>query len=147
MICKNRGGLLSRYKVMTSLCKGTKVNPRECVKLDGHIQRSTFPWNFDCDPANYSFAVAIVEDKPVFEGDTVYHNVYVKCFITSGGCLNEGVNSLFFLSKNSVSFSWTPPEAKNLISDSKTIQINIPADSNDYLFIMSPKRGTVIKFI
>jgi hypothetical protein len=66
-----KDNLYREYVRVLDMCKGTKVVAYNCVKYRGavlHMQPS-----FDgLDYAGYSFAIGIVEDKPVFPGDALY---------------------------------------------------------------------------
>lgn len=51
---------------------GTNIKPQQCIKVDGgkwNVSQHPF---FDTDPSEYSLAVAIIENKPVFYGDDIY---------------------------------------------------------------------------
>ena len=63
--CKTEADLHDEYARVIRMCEGTKVDPKTCVILSG-IGRS-MGWSFYTDvPDKYSFALAIVEDKPVW---------------------------------------------------------------------------------
>lgn len=67
--------LYLKYAEVIEMCKGTKLEdtPWVCVKyLDGTIK--DHPLFRNTNERDYKFALAIVEDKPVFIGD----NVFVK---------------------------------------------------------------------
>lgn len=51
---------------------GTNIRPGNCVKCDGLAVCSDHP-RFNRYSNEYELAVAILEGKPVFIGDTVYH--------------------------------------------------------------------------
>jgi hypothetical protein len=55
---------------------GTSISPKQCVKINGEVI-SKYDYddvhpNFATNPENYQLAVGIVDDTPVFAGDTVY---------------------------------------------------------------------------
>lgn len=66
-----RSDLFRRYADVIDMCEGTKVIPCECIKFDDESFTET-PY-FDSNYDLYTFAIAIVEDKPVFVGDVLYH--------------------------------------------------------------------------
>lgn len=103
---------LARVMDMT---KDTKVGWQICLRQSGT------PWwdvnglpSFN-SPYVWTFAVAIVEDKPVFVGDTLWHADGISCVVqyvdrdnkivvksASYGCCNE----------HSTALSWNPPKPK-----------------------------------
>ena len=57
---------------------GTSIKPQDCVKNRGNV------WSLPTkhpvfDDRNYSLAVAIIEDTPVFVGDKIYHKAQKHC--------------------------------------------------------------------
>jgi len=57
---------------------GTNTQPQQCVKHCGYIWNSKMQHPmFDGD--RYDLAVAIIEDKPVFVGDKIYHKAQKHC--------------------------------------------------------------------
>ena len=76
MTCKTEADLHDEYAKVIRMCVGTKVDPRDCVKCT----RGTKPvaWSFTATPASYTFALAIVEDRPVFAGDALYDKAGIK---------------------------------------------------------------------
>ena len=65
-----RADLYRRYADMIDMCNGTKLEPYQCVKINDWIVTGTPGFNSDSN--SYIFAVAIVEDRPVFVGDVLY---------------------------------------------------------------------------
>ncbi|MGZ5029056.1 MAG: hypothetical protein ACXWAT_00675 [Methylobacter sp.] len=65
-----RSDLFRRYAEVIDMCEGTNVRPLLCVRVSGE-NVSTEPC-FNGNAAAYTFALAIVEDKPVFAGDVLY---------------------------------------------------------------------------
>jgi hypothetical protein len=51
-----------------------KIKPQDCVKIYGVVYSKYNPGHpgFTSDPDNYKFFVGIVDNTPVFAGDTVY---------------------------------------------------------------------------
>jgi hypothetical protein len=72
-MCKgtNKDNLYREYVRVLGMCKGTKVVAYNCVKYRGEVLHR-HPSFDGVDYADYSFAVGIVEDKPVFPGDALY---------------------------------------------------------------------------
>lgn len=60
------------YARIIDMCEGTGLPVKECVKLRGQIVDLDVKPRFDDRPDDYSFAVAILEGKPLFVGDEVY---------------------------------------------------------------------------
>ena len=52
---------------------GTNIDTKQCVKIDGDIWDMSKHPAFSDVPCDYSLAVAIIEDTPVFIGDKIYH--------------------------------------------------------------------------
>lgn len=55
------------------MCKGTKVRPTACWGVSGDRRDSGYMPTFGNAADLYEFAVAILEDKPVFPGDIIYN--------------------------------------------------------------------------
>ena len=53
------------------MCEGTNVDPGDCLRIDGAPCHLRYPL-FGDNPDSYTFAVAILEGKPLFVGDEVY---------------------------------------------------------------------------
>ena len=66
--------LYLEYARVIKMCDGTEVNPWKCIRGKGDYfsDFNTHP-EFKSNPDGYEFAVTILEGKPVFIGDTVYH--------------------------------------------------------------------------
>lgn len=73
----NRLDLMREYIKVVELCKDTALEstPWMCVRLNGN-DIYAHP-TFTNAPEGYAFAIAVVEDKPVFVGDKLW--VYVNC--------------------------------------------------------------------
>lgn len=65
-----RSDLFREYARCIDMCEGTKVYPHECLKWQGQICRNIPTLNDNID--TYEFAIAIVENKPVFKGDVLW---------------------------------------------------------------------------
>ena len=92
--------LYLEYARVIKMCEGTKVKPWKCIKGKGNFY-SNFNDHpiFKSPPDKYEFAIAILEDKPVFVGDVLFH--------TLSGC-PVTVNHAVLFSQ----LSWTKPEPK-----------------------------------
>lgn len=84
----NQNDLYIEYARVIEMCKGTALEgkPWVCVKFEEDVLEGS-PY-FDCPPESYEFAIAILEDRAVFVGDTLYWkttgeeyivNSYNKC--------------------------------------------------------------------
>ena len=70
----NQNELYIEYARVIKMCEGTALwaKPWVCVKFEGNgLLHGAHP-HFDNSPESYEFAVAILEDKPVFVGDILY---------------------------------------------------------------------------
>jgi hypothetical protein len=66
-----KSDLHRRYADVVDLCEGTSIDPSiDGVKYDGEPAIHS---NFTGRPELYEFMLAIVDDKPVFYGDVLYH--------------------------------------------------------------------------
>ncbi len=96
---------------------GTNISPEKCVKVGGDI------WNLKnihpmFDGHKYDLAVAIIEDKPVFVGDKIYHKAQKHCVPIMEGAFYDPRY-----------WTITPPKPK------RTFELNdkqLPCPSEDY---------------
>lgn len=99
MSIKKRSDLFREYARVIDMCEDTEINIDSCVKICGKIDLD--PWKayaFTLNPKSYDFAVAILEGKPVFVGDKVYHKTTgIKCTITGDIAMIDN-------------FSWSEPK-------------------------------------
>ena len=79
------------------MCEGTKVDPNVCWGFWGNRTDQGAP-EFIQDPERYEFAVAILEDKPVFVGDKIYSKIRGGMVTVTGPISNSGY------------YSWNPPK-------------------------------------
>lgn len=97
--------LMRRYLHVADMCKGTLLEnePWKCVKWERKGNATTIynrhPDFSEYNPIGYKFAVAILEDKPVFVGDTVY--IYRK----DGGAEYKVTD----IPSNIKAFTWSKP--------------------------------------
>ena len=82
-----KSDLYREYARVIDMCEGTGLEQFDCMKYMGCIYRdhngSKNP-SFDRPASEFSFALAIVEGKPVFEGDVLYDSKGNKYNIPSG---------------------------------------------------------------
>lgn len=114
MICKDEADLHEEYARAIRMCKGTKVNPGGCVKLSG-VQHFCKP-DFTAAPNCYSFALAIVEDRPVFEGDVLYDKASIQCPADEDICWDYSA------------LSWNPPKKKTFMLNGE--ELPLPDDGD-----------------
>ena len=66
-----KSDLFREWARVIDMCEGTNVDPGDCLRIDGTPCRLKNP-RFNDDPECYTFAVSILEGKPLFVGDEVY---------------------------------------------------------------------------
>ena len=66
-----KADLHRKWAWVLDMCEGTNVDPIDCLRIDGIPCRLKNPL-FSDEPECYTFAVAILEGKPLFVGDEVY---------------------------------------------------------------------------
>lgn len=95
----NKNDLYIEYARVIEMCKGTSFEhkPWVCVKLK-ELRLDNHP-RFINHSESYQFAIAILEDKPVFAGDTLYDKENGRKYIASS------VTIFKFL-------TWQPPKTK-----------------------------------
>lgn len=76
-----RSNLLREYARLHDMCEGTTVDPDVCIKLNGTTNTISNLSFRDLDTV-YEFAVAIVENTPIFANDILYYE-YGGIFSTS----------------------------------------------------------------
>jgi len=122
-----KSDLYREYARVIDMCEGTGLEQFDCMKYMGRIYRdhngSRNP-SFDRPASEFSFALAIVEGKPVFEGDVLYCTAE-HCWI----CRQNGTSKFIVGDKstggvgpNFDKATWTPPKPK-------TITVTIPYDA------------------
>jgi hypothetical protein len=118
-----RADLFREYARVIEMCSvpGCTVDPDDCVRcLDKPISYyktdSGFSWNFR-NGVGYTFALCIVEDKPVFADDVLYirgHSVTVDKMIGELLCgkytgIGGHVYDMRYSNVLNNSWSWNPP--------------------------------------
>lgn len=109
-----RSDLFRQYARVIDMCEGTNVNVLDCIKFNGvpwmELNRSTNDPEFSRDPSCYGFAIAILEGKPLFVGNTVYHATDGKMIISEyGPPVREFIDQI----------TWNKPERKIKIASVK----------------------------
>lgn len=95
------------------MAQAASIKPWECVSTKTGYVFYNHPNFSNNDKDNYTFAIAILEGKPVFVGDQVYANNCTQPltihglseqsgYLAVGGCTNYAISIL----------SWTPPTKK-----------------------------------
>lgn len=79
---EKRSDLHREWAKVLDMVEGTKADAGNCVKIDGLKNVSYFP-RFDLGIDRYEFALAIIDDKPVFVGDELNYSNGTK-FIATG---------------------------------------------------------------
>lgn len=102
-----KSDLFREYARVIDLCEGTKVKPWECVRIDNGIYHTykDHP-SFNTEPERYTFALAIVDDRPVFKNDYIYVGL---C-----GDKYSANKELFYMYRGNF-FSWNPPKPKTVM--------------------------------
>ena len=87
------------------------IDPWECVRVNDHKFKG-HP-DFDCNPELYTFAITILEGKPVFVGDRLYANNCTQPLMIKGNSEQSGYLSVGNCTNYDISIlSWTPPIKK-----------------------------------
>lgn len=118
---KNANENYVEYARVITMCKGTKFEnePWKCVKVCG-IPLSKHPFLTE-STEGYSFAVAILEGKPVFVGDKLYHEGCPTAWYTvreKGYSLRDEALVIPYDWEVLVgkAFSWNPPKKTFLLN-------------------------------
>jgi len=114
-----RADLFREYARVIEMCEGTTVDPVECVSFRGtDIRVNKQYYTFSARPELYTFALCIVENKPVFAGDVLYHKstgdrvkVQIRwteheLYVIPADCDDD---MIFNHIHPNNSFSWSPP--------------------------------------
>lgn len=93
-----KSDLYREWARVLDMCEGTNVEPYQCWGYGGFRSTQRHEPSFDETPLEkYEFAVAILEDKPVFVGDTLYHKDHGRpIYVTKAGFDHN--------------YSWNPPK-------------------------------------
>jgi hypothetical protein len=86
---------------VVKMIEGTNLRVGDCFKLNG-IPFNSHHINFDSSPDRYEACLTIVEGKPVFKGDYMYHPAYESA---------QRIDELSIPSE----WSWNPPKPKTVM--------------------------------
>jgi hypothetical protein len=86
---------------VAKMIEGTNLRLGDCFKLDG-VPFNSHYISFDSSPDRYEACLFVVEGKPVFKGDYMYHPAYVSA---------QRIDELSILSE----WSWNPPKPKTVM--------------------------------
>ncbi len=117
-----KSDLYREWARVLDMCEGTNVRPEDCWSLNNRKYNER-P-EFDADPEYFKFAIAILEDKPVFVGDKLYicsdpYPVYANI---NGGASNDHNHYPFQMC------SWNTPKNDEVIPKHCGISANGYAD-------------------
>lgn len=122
---------IKEYIRVSELCEkyneenGTNIQPWECVRYDGKFifsNHPTFLATQDLSKSKYGFAIDILEDRPVFHGDTLYFTNGFEFYWGSIGSefsteeyFNYKRQGLFWEVDKDISLSMTKSELKYVV--------------------------------
>lgn len=111
----NQNDLYIKYARVIEMCKGTALEnaPWLCIKLYGVGGLTSHP-SLTHDPEHYEFAIAILEDRPVFVGDTLYHPCGAKWIVVGS-------------TDDLTGMTWQPPKPKRTFM-LKGVELPCPVD-------------------
>ena len=111
-----KSDLYREWARVLDMCEGTKVDPVDCWSLNGRKYKD-YP-EFDADPEYYTFAVTILEGKPVFVGDKIYANNCTSALTVEGRCEQNGYIFVGNCTNYDISIlSWNPPKKTFMLND------------------------------
>ncbi len=96
-----------KWARVLDMCEGTAVMPWRCVVVPGTREphRSDRMPDFDLLSRFYEFAVAILEDKPVFVGDRIWlKSIGAYSIVPAEEALHTGITDEYC--------SWVEPKRK-----------------------------------
>lgn len=94
---QSKGDLYREYARVYDMAKYSTCSIDYCVRVKSGLPSHNFIPHFPPDQI-YEFAVALVDDKPVFIGDDLYYNDK-KVTITG---LHDNNNFLYYIDKSSI---------------------------------------------
>jgi len=121
MKIEKRSDIYRELARVMDLCDGIKnVNYWNCIKLRGKI--CAINPSLSNDLNEYEFAIAVVEDRPVFVGDVLYYKNYRQKAIGLIGndslqVVSDDCDSKYNNKVGAINFSdlsWNPPKPKAL---------------------------------
>lgn len=99
-----KSDLYREWARVLDMCEGTKVDPVDCWKFNGEVKNRCISLD---SFGKYEFAVAILEDKPVFVGDVVCHKSGSQHIVA--GAANIAIVDWS-------EYSWNPPNKTFLLN-------------------------------
>lgn len=105
-----KSDLYREWARVLDMCEGTNISPDDCWKFDGTLINDVPA--FDDHPDYYSFAVAILDNKPVFVGDVIYAKTpkEIKYDAVEKWIVADGYNDYPHSEIDDRKFSWQPPK-------------------------------------
>jgi hypothetical protein len=107
---------------VAKLIENTPIKMLSCIKHNGRV--CTYYPQFNSDPSEYEFCLAIVEGKPVFKGDHLWFPQYPSCQYVSG-CWKYS---------NFIGASWNAPKPKTVMVELLREDAEAIASLNTYGF-------------
>lgn len=122
----NQNDLYIEYARVIEMCKGTALEdtPWVCVKIydgfDSHPQ-------FNQSPELYEFAIAILEDRPVFVWDKIYAKTpkEIEYTVTEKWAVAYGYCDYPHCEIDDKKFSWQPPKRTFMLNG---VELPCPVD-------------------
>ena len=114
----NQNDLYIEYARVIKMCQGTALEdkPWLCVKFNGTGLFDTHP-GFTSDPELYEFAIAILEDMPVFPGDILYLKPSGLEYVADKYTTASAVDDML----------WQPPKPKRTF-ELRGVELPCPVD-------------------
>jgi len=115
--CKTQADCFRELARVMDMCDGANVQLNDCIRVEGKTYEIDHTAPFFQYPDMWSFAIAIVEDKPVFIGDTIYNAPGSEMKVLR---LHEAKNALIGAHQGTAAeyieyihaCSWNPPAPK-----------------------------------
>lgn len=116
-----KSDLYREWARVIDMCTGTGIMPLSCLRFDGHlIKQAIEEPDFSYNPNRFSFAVCIVESRPVFVNDILWAKQFIlpglakiKILGLDGPMVQvllvDSPESLV-INKSANVMTWTPPE-------------------------------------
>ena len=85
-----KSDLFREYARCVDMCEGTMISPKACFKYDNRIYGLAWTGHpsFELEPEKYEFALAIVENMPVWEGNCLYSKTSGQSYFAQSNCRN-----------------------------------------------------------
>lgn len=131
-----KSDFLREFARCIDMCEGTNVNANGCYrsKSQDYFFGNNFNRNdFDLDD---EFAIAIVDNLPVFVGDELYWKSGFKIVVHNADIDINGVTHIYDKNGNSAnvdSLSWNPPKPKTFNLNGAELPLpkrSVPIDNN-----------------